>query len=66
MFRFYTAVSLVAMLSACGSGTQPFDFGGTTTDETGTTDSSGTTGTTTEEEAENTGTLEVGTPLPSG
>lgn len=66
MFRIFSAVSFLALVSACSSGTQPFDFG-TTTDGTGTTtDGTGTTGTTQEEAAEATGGLDVGVALPDG
>ncbi len=63
MFRIITTISAFALLTAC-SGDQPFDFdtngaaAGETVDET--------TGTTTEEAAEDTGTLDVGTALPDG
>lgn len=67
MFRILTAASLISLMTACGTGTQPFTFDGTDPDtggtgtDTGTTDS---TGTTTDEASENTGTLDTGTALP--
>ena len=61
MFRIISLIFAFVLLTACG-GDQPFDFGDTTiggiADET--------TGTTTEEAAEDTGTLDVGTALPDG
>ncbi len=50
-------------MSACGSGTNPFDADETEVDSGDTT---GTTGTTTEEESENTSELSTGTALPEG
>ena len=65
MFRIFSAVSLLALVSACSSGTQPFDFGGTAAaDATVTTPTP--TGTTEEEAAEVTGGLDVGVVLPEG
>lgn len=63
MFRIITPISALLLLTAC-SDPHPFDFGtgGTTTG--GVTDN--TTGTTTDEAAEDTGTLDIGTSSPDG
>lgn len=66
MFRIFSAVSLLVLVSACSSGTQPFDFGDATDGTGATTEGTGTTGTTEEEAAEVTGGLDVGVSLPDG